>query len=77
MRMRVQSLASLSELRIWCCCSCGVGRRCGYDLKLLWLWHVPAAAALIGPLAWERPYAVGMALKKTKKKEKNGTNTLA
>ena len=31
-----------------------------------------AAAALIGPLAWEAPYAVGVALKrrKTKKKKK-------
>ena len=25
MKMRVQSLASLSRLRIWCCCGCGVG----------------------------------------------------
>ena len=31
----------------------------------------PAATALIGPLAWEPPYATGVALKrqKTKKKE--------
>ena len=28
------------------------------------------AIALIRPLAWERPYAVGAALKKKKKKEK-------
>ena len=25
MKMRVRSLASLSRLRIWCCCGCGVG----------------------------------------------------
>ena len=25
MRLPVQSLASLSGLRIWCCCGCGVG----------------------------------------------------
>ena len=33
------------------------------DLALLWLWHRPAAAALIRPLAWEPPYASGVALK--------------
>ena len=25
--------------------SCGIGRRCGSDLALLWLWYRPAAAA--------------------------------
>ena len=52
--------------------SCGVGLRHGSDLALLWLWHRPAATALIRPLAWEPPYAVGEAQrnsKKTKKKE--------
>jgi len=39
------------------------------DLVLLWLWCRPAAAALIGPLAWELPHAAGVALK-GKKKEK-------
>ena len=34
---------------------------------LLWLWHTPAAAALIRPLAWEPPYVAGMALKKQNK----------
>ena len=33
------------------------------DPALLWLWHKPVATALIGPLAWEPPYAVGMSLK--------------
>ena len=37
-------------------------------LVWLWLWHRPAAAALIRPLAWERPYVTGAALKKKKKK---------
>ena len=36
---------------------------------LLWLWCRPAAAAPIGPLAWEPPYAVGAALKRQKKKK--------
>ena len=31
------------------------------DLALLWLWHRPAAAALIRPPAWELPYATGAA----------------
>jgi len=44
--------------------SCGVGRRHGSDLVLLWLWHRPAAVVPIRPLAWEPPYAAGAALKK-------------
>ena len=47
--------------------SCGVGRTCSSDPSLLW----PAAAAPIGPLAWEVPYAMSVALKKAKKKKKN------
>ena len=38
--------------------SCGVGRRCGLDLMLLWLWCSLAAVAPIQPLAWEPPYAI-------------------
>ena len=38
---------------------------------LLWLWHRLAATALIRPLAWEPPYAVGAALKRQKTKNKN------
>ena len=48
--------------------SCGVGCRHGSDPTLM--WHRPAAKALIRPLAWEPPYAVGVALEKTKKKKK-------
>ena len=48
--------------------SCGVVHR--YGLDLMWLWHRLAAAALIGPLAWELPYAAGADLKKKKKKKK-------
>ena len=33
--------------------SCGVGRRHGSDLALLWLWCRPTAVASIGPLALE------------------------
>ena len=37
--------------------SCGVDHRRGWDVVLPWLWHRPAAAALIWPLAWKLPYA--------------------
>ena len=69
-RLRIWSLASLSGLRIQCCCavSCGVGCRYGLDLALLCLW--PAAVAPIGPLAWEPPGAAIVALKSKKEKEK-------
>ena len=50
--------------------SCGVGRRCGLDLALLWLWCRPAVAALIQALAWDLPYAASAALKKEEKKKK-------
>ena len=49
--------------------NCGVGHRCGLDPALLWLWGRPAATALIQPLAWELPYAAGVALKRFKKKK--------
>ena len=44
--------------------SCGAGHRFGSDLALL--WRRPAAVALIGPLAWEPPYASGVLLKSQK-----------
>ena len=56
--------------------SCGVGRRCSSDLALLWLGRRPAAMALIRPLAWEPPYAVDVALKGQKDKNKHGNKTL-
>ena len=33
---------------------------------MLWLWPRLASAAPIGPLTWELPHAMGVALKKTK-----------
>ena len=65
MRTQVQSLALLSVA-----VNCGVGRRCGSDPELLWLLCRPVATAPIGPLAWEPPYAAGMALKRQKDKKK-------
>ena len=38
---------------------------------LPWLWCRLVATALIRPLAWEPPYAVGAALEKGKREEKN------
>ena len=56
--------------------SCGVGCRNSLDPMLLWLWYRPAATSHIGPLAWEPPYATGMALKRPPpKKLKNGQKT--
>ena len=46
--------------------SCGVGCRLGLDPVLLWLWRRLVAMALIRPLAWESPYALGTALEKAK-----------
>ena len=48
--------------------SCGVGCRLCLDPELLWLWLV--ATALIGPLAWEPPYATGVAQEKAKRQKK-------
>ena len=55
--------------------SCGVGCRRGSDLVWLWLWRRPAALAPIRPLAWEPPYAEGVALKKEKKRKENSVGT--
>ena len=46
--------------------SCGVGCKHGSDPMLLWLWL--AAVPLIGPQAWEFPYAEGVALRGKKEK---------
>ena len=55
MRWQVRSLASLRGWRI----------RRGRELG----WR-PAATALIRPLAWEPPYAAGVAPEKTKRQKK-------
>ena len=50
--------------------SCGVGQRLGSDPVLLWLWCRPAATALIRPLVWGPPYAMGTALKRQNQQKK-------
>ena len=52
--------------------SCGIGHRRGSDPSLLWLWCRLAAAAPIQLLAWDPVYAAGVALKRQKKKRKEG-----
>ena len=49
--------------------SCGVGRRCSSDPALLWLWCRLAATAPIRPLAWEPPYAAGVAQEMAKRQK--------
>ena len=49
--------------------SCGVVHRHGSDPELLWLWSRTVATAPIRPLAWEPPYATGVALKKDKRQK--------
>ena len=68
--MWVRSLVSHSGLGSGVAVSCGVGRRHGLDLMLLWLWCRLAATAPIRPLAWEPPYTAGAALENTKTKNK-------
>ena len=71
----IMSVTSLALLIQWVkgsdiALSCGVGCRCSSDPALLWFWRRPAATALIGPLAWEPPYATGAALEKAKRQDK-------
>ena len=54
--------------------SYGVGHRCGWDPMLLWLGHRLAATALIRPLAWEPPYAVGGAQNRQNNNNNNENN---
>ena len=54
--------------------NCGVGHRGGSDPALLWLWHRPAAIALIRPLAWELPQALKRQDKKKERKKEMTPN---
>ena len=73
MRTQVRSLALLSGLRIRPCHELWYRSQMKLGPALLWLWRRLAATAPIGPLAWEPPYVVGVALKRqkeTRKKER-------
>ena len=54
--------------------SCGVGRRRGSDLALLWLWRRLVSTAPIRPLAWEPPYAAGVAQQMAKDQQQQQKN---
>ena len=47
--------------------SSDVGRRCGSDPPLPWLWRRPEATGAIRSLAWEPPYATEVDLEKAKR----------
>ena len=55
-----EDLGSIPGLAQCVALRCCLGHKRGLDLALLWLWHRLAVAALIGPLAWELPYAAGI-----------------
>ena len=55
MRCRVQSLASLKELRSGVAVSYDIGCRHHLNPMLLWLWCRPVATVPIGSLAWVCP----------------------
>ena len=65
-----QKLAQYCKLTIILKKECSVGCRHDSDPMLLWLQHRPAATALIRPLAWDPPYAVGAALEKARRLKK-------
>jgi len=70
MRMSILSLALLSELRIWRCRELWCRSQTQLGSVWLWLWCMLAVTALIRPLAWEPPNAVGAAPKRQKTKDK-------
>ena len=57
--------------------SCGVGHRYALDPAFLWLWCRLATVAPTGPLVWELPYAMGVALKSRKKERKKEKKRVA
>ena len=54
--------------------SCGISCRCSSDPKLLWLWRRLAAIAPIRSLAWEPPYAAGVAQEMAKRQKRKKFN---
>ena len=56
--------------------SCGIGRRLGLDPTLLWLWSRLVATVPIRSLAWEPPYAEGVAQEMAKRQTKTKKDPL-
>ena len=67
MRLQVRSLASLSGIRIWCCLELWCRSQ-----KQLRSGIAEAAATPIRPLTWELSSAAGAALKRQRKKKRQG-----
>ena len=74
MGMLVQSLASLSALRILHCPKLWCGPQMWLRSGVVWLWHGLAAVAPIQPLTWEPPCAVTVALKRQKERKRRKTD---
>ena len=70
MRFQVQSLASLSGLRIQHCHELWCGSKTKLGSRVAVALVRPAATALIRPLAWEPPHDEGVALEKAKRPKK-------
>ena len=64
MRTQIPSLALLSRLRIQRCCELWCRWQTWLGSRVAVVVVRPAAVALIRPLAWELPYAMGAALKR-------------
>ena len=72
MRIQIWSQALVSRSGSSVAMNCGVGCRHSLDPASLWLCYRLAAVAAVRPLAWELPYAAGVALKSRKtEKQKN------
>ena len=76
-RLQVRSLTSISALRILRChelwCTSQTWLRSGIAVVLVYVGRRLVATAPIRPLAWELPYALGVALKRQKKKSNEYT----
>ena len=68
--MQVQSLASLSELRIRGCCKLQYRLQIKLILGVAVAVAQASAAALIRSLSWEHPYATDVAVKEKRKKKR-------
>ena len=69
MRLQVQSLASLSGLRIWPCCELCCRSQPQLGSMLLWLWCRPASVAPIMTPSLGTSIRCGWSPKKKKKKK--------
>ena len=62
----IPGLAQWVMDQIWHCRELWGRSQMRSDTALLWLWCRPVATAPIAPLAWDPPYATGVALERQK-----------